>query len=375
MQVDLLVAGRVTDERVRAAARSIKELDVRLAFTPEQPSLVRQLHWVSAALSYPLPWYAYGAGPRRRAFASFLRRNAGSYDVVIVEHLTLAPLRPAIGSTPCLITLHQIVSEELAQEMRSVRPRRRWLLRRDLDKAVRMERAALLGYDQIVVCSVVDAGAIAALAPNRRSRVAVVPNGADLTNFHPTPIPSEPRVLFPGSFHFPPNIHGAQWLCEEIWPRVRRALPDASLQLAGRDPDPRVLALTSHPGVSLHPNVPSMTPYFERARAIAVPLRVGTGTRLKALEAMASGRPLVGTTIGLEGIDVVDGEQARVADDAESFANALIDVLTDGEQARQLAAAGRAHVEGRFGWDRIGADYADLVRRLKAGASGTGMRP
>lgn len=367
MSVDLLVTGRVDDAQVRAAAEQVTELDVRLAFTPEQP-LVRQLHWLLVALFSPRPWYAYGAGPRRRALAKVLRQCHHRYDIVCVEHEALAPLVPNDRVGPWLLTLHQVVSSELVQELTEVRRRRRrWLLGRDLRKARRMELQAAFSYDQLVVCSGDDARAVAALANGKTQRpVAVVPNGVDLDLFRPTPIPSEPRTLFPGSFHFPPNIHGAVWLCSEIWPRVRAAIPNATLELVGRQPDPRVLAMRSCPGVRVEADVPSMAPYFERARAVLVPLRVGTGTRLKALEAMASGRPVVGTTIGLQGLDVVDGAEVRLADETEAFAQAIIEVLTNDQLAGRLSAAGRRHVETRFGWGHIGREYARLLSQLAA---------
>jgi polysaccharide biosynthesis protein PslH len=367
LPVDLLVTGHVDDAQVRAAAASVTELDVRLAFTPEQ-SLVRQLHWLLVALLYPRPWYAYGAGPRRRALARALSQRQDRYDIVCVEHEALAPLASAAGAERWVLTLHQVVSGELVQELAGVsRRRRRWLLQRDLAKARRLEEQAATSYDQLVVCSELDARALTAQADGRiRRPIAVVPNGVDLEQFQAGPIPSQPRVLFPGSFHFPPNIHGAIWLCSEVWPLVRAAVPEASLALVGREPDPRVLALQSCPGVSVEADVPSMAPYFARARAVAVPLHVGTGTRLKALEAMASGRPVIGTSIGLQGLDVSDDREVRLTDQTGAFAEALIEVLTNDQVAGRLGDAGRRHVEARFGWERIGRDYVELLRQLAA---------
>jgi glycosyltransferase involved in cell wall biosynthesis len=119
---------------------------------------------------------------------------------------------------------------------------------------------------------------------------------------------------------------------------------------------------------------------------VVVPLRWGTGTRLKALEAMAAGRPLVGTTVGLEGLGVIDGIHGRLADDADAFAAAAIELLRDDELARRLGESGRTYVEQRFGWDRIGDDYVALISELTserrrpvqavtARVSGTSPRP
>jgi glycosyltransferase involved in cell wall biosynthesis len=364
MAIDLLITGRVEDPQVRAAVAGLTELEVRLGFTPEDP-IGRRLHWLAVTLLSPRPWYAYGAGLRRRALARVIRERRHDYDLVCIEHETLAPLIPSDRSGRWILTLHQIVSSELEQELRDVRRRRRrWLLSRDMRKAQRMEAAAVGDYDQLIVCSAKDAAALAESGGSSSAAIAVVPNGVDLSSFRPTPLPPEPRVLFPGAFHFPPNIHGSIWLCSEIWPRVREAVPDATLELVGREPDKRVLALRAEPSVEVVANVPSMAPYFERARVVVVPLRVGSGTRLKAVEAMACARPVVGTAIGLDGLDVNDGVQARLADDPEPFADAIIEVLKSDRVARGLGDAGRAHVEARFGWDRIGSDYARLLSEL-----------
>jgi glycosyltransferase involved in cell wall biosynthesis len=107
-----------------------------------------------------------------------------------------------------------------------------------------------------------------------------------------------------------------------------------------------------------------MVPYLQSTRVVLVPLRVGTGTRLKALEGMAAGRPVVGTSIGLEGIGIVDGVHALVADDASAFAQAVVRALRDDDLARSLSRAGREHVEEQFGWDRIGARFVATVAEL-----------
>jgi glycosyltransferase involved in cell wall biosynthesis len=110
-----------------------------------------------------------------------------------------------------------------------------------------------------------------------------------------------------------------------------------------------------------------MVPYFEAARAVIVPLRIGTGTRLKALEAMAAARAVIGTTIGLDGLGIEPGTHALVADDAPGLAAALIEVLLRDDLARSLGAAGRSHVETRFGWERIGAAYVDVLSEVLDG--------
>ncbi len=198
-------------------------------------------------------------------------------------------------------------------------------------------------------------------------RVVVVPNGVDLDRFRPSPLPAAPRLLFSGTFNWEPNIDGAVWLCRELFPRIRSRVPDATLVVVGRDPDQRVRDLAGTPGAEFHFDVPSILPFVESARVALVPLRMGSGTRLKALEALAAGRPVAGTTVGLEGLDLDDGKSAAIADDPDALADRVARLCQDDDHARQLVETGRRIVEERYSWDRIGDSYIDHL--LAAGAT------
>jgi glycosyltransferase involved in cell wall biosynthesis len=359
---DLLVAGRVSDERVRAAAANVIEVNARRAPETQHP-VGRRLLALAITMGSAYPARIYPAGPGRRALAGHLRDAASAYDLVCIEHEALAPLIPDQRAAPWIITFHHLLSGMIEEESRLARHRRqRWYQARDLAKARRMERRALSDYDCCLVCSDDDAAVLGAAGPpGTGGRVSVVPNGVDLTAFPPGPVPSKPGVLLPGTLDWGPNIDGATWFGELIWPQVRAAVPEATLTLAGRSPVAEVRRLERLPGVSLHADVPSMVPFFQSARVVVVPLRVGTGTRIKALEAMAAARPVVGTTIGLAGLGATDGTHLRIADSAAAMARAVIDVLTCDDVAEPLARAGRALVEERFGWDRIGSDFVAMV--------------
>jgi glycosyltransferase involved in cell wall biosynthesis len=116
--------------------------------------------------------------------------------------------------------------------------------------------------------------------------------------------------------------------------------------------------------MELEADVPDVRPYLYRARATVVPLRVGSGTRLKALESMAAGRPVIGTSIGLAGLGIHDGEHALVADAAGTFAQAVVRVLEDDTLATELSLAGRQHVVERFRWETCVAPFGDLMTQL-----------
>jgi glycosyltransferase involved in cell wall biosynthesis len=231
--------------------------------------------------------------------------------------------------------------------------RHRWLLERERRKAVRAEQAAAAAADLVVAVTDEDADALGG--------AVVVPNGVDTAHYAPTPIPAAPRLLVTGTLNYLANVEGLTWFCDEVLPRVRRAVPDAVLDIVGRDAVDQVLALQQRPGIALHRDVPDVAPYLAKTRVAIVPVRIGTGTRLKALQAMAAGRPLVGTPIGVQGLGAVDGVHAHMTDDPERMAAAIVQLLRDDVAARQLAAAGRELVETRFDWRAIGRDFARHV--------------
>jgi len=360
--VDLLTVQAPPDEHVRAAAASVTELPRGRTAWTEHPVGRRALA-LGILLGSPHPTAMYPTGAVRRAIADVMDERRDRYGLVCVEHEALAPLIPASRSERWMITLHHLLSGMIASELALAPGRRQaWFRKRDLAKAQRLERRALASYDRCVVCSEDDARALRELS--HEGGIAVIPNGVDVSVLRPTRVPDEPRVLLPGHLAWPPNVDGAIWFCEQVWPQVRAAIPGATAMVVGRSPAAEVRALAQRPGVEVHADVPSMVPYFESARAVVVPLRVGTGTRLKALEGMAAGRPVVGTAVGMAGIGVEDGVHALVADDPRTFAAAVIDALRRDTLARSLADAGRAHVERNFGWDRIGARFVEMASEL-----------
>jgi glycosyltransferase involved in cell wall biosynthesis len=367
---DLLVVGRLDDERVRAAARTVTELPARRPWHTVHPIGRRALE-LAVTLGSPYPLALYPARLARRGLGRAIGAAQGTYDLVCVEHEALAPLVPTAPGEAWIVTFHHLLSGMLERELEMAPGRRqRWFRARDLRKARALEERALRSYERCIVCSEEDATALGAtVGPAAGERVAVVPNGADLTLFRPGPVPASPRILLPGTLNWPPNVDGAVWFCSQMWPRIKAAVAEATLVIAGRSPAAEVRALERLPGVSVRADVPSMIPYFESARAIVVPLRVGTGTRLKALEAMAAARPVIGTGVGLDGIGALDGVNARVADDPDAFATAAIEVLRDDAVAGALGQAARAHVESHFGWDRIAAGFVALASELLAARS------
>jgi len=199
-------------------------------------------------------------------------------------------------------------------------------------------------------------------------RVAVVPNGIDLTEFAPsTRAPAPDTILFSGLMSYFPNQQAVRWFLRDVFPTVLRGRPGARLVVAGADP-PRWLTALAGPNLEVTGRVPDIRPFVARASVVVAPLMIGGGTRVKILEALAMARPMVSTSIGAEGLDLAHGTSALLADDAAGFADAILTVLGDPRLADQLGSCGRLHVTEHFDWNRIGEEARTLL------ASGIGLR-
>lgn len=353
--VHLLLAGAAPDDRVRAAAAQVTQVPLGPVRRP-QGRLARRLLALRLAL-HGGPAELHDNRVARAALEAHW--PPGSYDVVLVEHAGLAPLaRRRRAGEHWACTLHNVASGT-ARALQDLAPglRQRLLLRREAAQAEALERFVLGHYDSVVSVSEDDA----ALLPGP---TVVVPNGVDLEAFRPSPLPAEPRLVFTGTLSYLPNVDGLQWFCREVLPLIAAEVSDVVLDIVGRDPVPEVRALADGSRVVLHADVPSVPPYLAAARVCLVPLRIGTGSRLKALEGMAAGRPTVGTTVGLAGLEL-DG-QAVMADDPRALAEQVVLLLRDHEAAQRLSVEGRAHVEQRFGWDAVGRRLVDHLEQVSA---------
>jgi len=246
-------------------------------------------------------------------------------------------------------------------------PLMRQLLRQQAKRVAQHESDRLEVMQRVLCCSTEDRDRLLELAPQQAAQgdpdpFRVIPNGVDLESFdgvEPADFPGTPMV-FVGSMDWAPNSDGVVWFAREILPLIRQQIPDATFFAVGRNPPANVQELASIEGVSVSGAVPDVRPYVLGARVCPVPLRSGSGTRLKILEAFAARRPVVSTRIGAEGIAVTDEENLLLADDPEAFAAAVIRVVKDAELSGRLGEAGRALAEERYSWRAIGEQVAAL---------------
>ena len=179
----------------------------------------------------------------------------------------------------------------------------------------------------------------------------IVPNGVDTAAFAPqAEADGPPSVLFTGTMNYRPNGEGGVWLARDVWPLVRAARPDARLCIAGRHPPEDLQAFDGRDGIEVAGEVPDMRPLFAAAHVVAVPIHDGGGSRLKVLEAAATGRAMVSTTVGAEGTDLRDGEHLVLADDPAAFAGAA---RRPARRPRAASGAGLRRPRARRGAVRL----------------------
>jgi glycosyltransferase involved in cell wall biosynthesis/O-antigen/teichoic acid export membrane protein len=236
-------------------------------------------------------------------------------------------------------------------------------LRRRLDVRAwrRFERDVLKRVDAAVVFTERDAQTLVAQAPG--IEVIRIPFGTDYAEKRPPAATGDGDVLFVGSFVHFPNVDAARRLMLEIFPRVRERHPASSLYIVGEDP-PTELRDATDGHVIVTGRVPDIGPYVERAAVVAVPIRLGGGMRVKVLEALAAGKPVVASPLAVEGLDVVDGDQLLTAETDDEFADRICLVLGDDRLRVRLGARARAWAEENLTWERSVEEYERLYRRL-----------
>jgi glycosyltransferase involved in cell wall biosynthesis len=294
------------------------------------------------------------------------------YDVITVEFAQMACYRLPRAAT-LVLDEHNVEYDILRRTWAGgAAPARKLYNYVDYLKLRREERAAWRRFDGCALTSARDERLLRDAYPH--ARTAVVPNAVDTSAFRPGPAPPEPlTLLFFGAIDYYPNTDGLLYFLDEVLPRIRARHPGVRLSIVGQSP-PEAITRRAGGGVIVTGLVDDVRPYLERAAVVVAPLRVGGGTRLKIVEAMAMGKAIVSTTIGAEGIDVTDGRELLLADTAEAFAARVGRLLADAPLGRALGAAARRLAEERYSWlasvERLEGFYQELREAPLAGAVG-----
>lgn len=349
-------------------------------------AIPRRPNWRRALDTLLSPWPDMGlrlwSSAYRQQLATWLRE--GAYDVIQVEGLELARY---------LLALDPFSSNDMAHPRKGERPlivfddhNAEYLLQKRMAEAEiaargwnagavyssiqwrklrSFERRVCGQSDRVVCVSTADAAAIRQLAP--AMKVHVIPNGVD-TDFYQrekvTPLDLPPQTLvFTGTMDFRPNVDAVLWFAQEVLPLIKPQVPDLQVYIVGQRPHARLEVLRADRAITITGAVDDTRPYITAASVYIVPLRMGGGTRLKLLEALALQAPIVSTTLGAEGFAVTNGRELLLADEAASFAQAIVELLEDRERVQALRAAGRSFAVQHYDWRSIVPQLEEVYNR------------
>jgi glycosyltransferase involved in cell wall biosynthesis len=278
-------------------------------------------------------------------------------DLVWVDRSYIAEAARAAGLGPLVVDVDDLLSHCRWGDLRLAG----WYKSKPLHylewiKLRRYEQSLPRRFDTIVVCKEEDCAFFGAT-----HRVRVVPNG---TSIVPAcdPAAEQPGVIqFIGTLDYAPNIDAVRHFVGQIWPQVRAAERQAVFHITGYSLEHLLLGLDDGRTVRVHENVPSVDPYYDAASIVVSPVRIGSGTKLKVLEALVRGKALVATSHSATGLGLRPGIDFELADDPRAFAEACTRLLRDPERRRQLGAAGRETVVRRFDWNAIGQAANEVV--------------
>ncbi len=322
------------------------------------------LRWVQGVLSsQSLPDVFF-----RPAIADALRLVLAEFapDAILLEEPWLSGYLPVLRAygAPIIVDLHNIESvlySEMCHQVMGYADKCRTMMLRRL--AHRAERLCIASASRLWVCSDHDAARCREAYPGS-PEISIVPNGIDAGRYGDAP--GSPRVpcslVFCGNFSYFPNAQAAAFAIDHIFPRIRAAIPSATLCFVGRNPTRSMLrAARDGTGIRVTGLVPDVRPFLRSASAALVPMIIGGGTRLKVLEAMAIGCPVISTTRGAEGLDVTHDREVLIADDADALASAAVRLFGDDLLRDRLSFAAAHCIRDRYSWENISCSVTSAL--------------
>ncbi len=328
-------------------------------FTPEFYSDL--LFNVASALPYAIA--KYKSSEMRNRINE--RLSKGDVDVLICDFLTPAVNLDFRFDCPTVVFQHNVEAMIWKRHYQVQKNAvKKFYLYAQWLKMRAFEERLCRKFDAVIAVSAEDRDQMR--ADYSLDAVFDVPTGVDTEFFRPTGVTErEPmNLVFTGSMDWLPNDDAIRFFTDDILPIVRRSVPKVSLTVVGRNPSPYLTELANKdPSINVTGRVDDVRPYMEKAAAYVVPLRIGGGTRLKIYEAMAMEKPIVSTTIGAEGLPLQDGAELLLADNAQSFAEAIVKLLKEPELGELIGTRAARTVRERFGWQRVATDFSKICEK------------
>lgn len=304
-------------------------------------------------------------------FAEAIRKYAAGQHVDLwqVEWTPYIDMLPRSANVKSLVSAHNVDSLIWQRYFETEQnPLRRTILKSQWKKFVRFEKRMLLKATRVAAVSETDAHLLR--QEFGLSSVDVVENGVDVDYYCSFPSDRDPhKLLFLGSLDWRPNLDAINTLLDDILPRLRRSQPLAKLEVVGRNPPAWLTQkIAGHQDVTLHADVPDVRPFLATAGMMVVPLRIGGGSRLKILEALASSLPVVSSTIGAEGLELTPESDLQIADRPDEMVQAIMRWMSQPKLAAATARRGFEVVKNHYDWERL-AQQLEAVWERTANSS------
>jgi glycosyltransferase involved in cell wall biosynthesis len=352
-----------SSEEVREAVAGLSDLaDVQAFPIPQDTSLLRLVadHGRSLLGGRTYTRWTYDSQVAREA----VRRLAAerSFNLIHLDSLDLAAFLPDLPEVPWVCAHHNVESQLLRRRARAETGLKAAYVRHQASLMEKEERQLCGRFDLNLVVSEEDRRVLAGIAPD--ARFLVVPNGVDTAALQPSPAPPAPDdIVFVGGQTWFPNRDGMEYFAEQILPLIRAERPEVRVTWVGRASEGEQERYAEK-GIHMTGYVDDIRPHVHRGSCFIVPLRVGGGTRLKILDAWALGKAVVSTSPGSEGLEVIEGDNMLVADTPLGFAEAVLQVLRDGDLRERLERGGRRTAEQTYDWEVIGSEMLTAYRCL-----------
>jgi glycosyltransferase involved in cell wall biosynthesis len=345
--------------------RSVKFIDVSAR---TQPIALVTLGLAGLARADALTVSVYRSAAMRLAIRQAIHDAAP--DVVHFDTISLAQYRDEVKGCSTVLTHHGAESFMIRRRIRRERnPLKKLFFVREWLALRRYERRMCHRFDVNVVMSELDQRILESTV--YPARFVVVGNGVDTHYFKPVNGSSRRTLIFAGRLDQHANRDGILYFMRDVWPRVKSAYPDAVMHIVGNNPPKALQRLAeSDTAVRLHGFVPDVRPYFSEARAAVCPIRDGGGTRIKVLDALAQGVPLVSTTIGTEGLELEPERHFLVADSTDAFVAQISRLFEHAALGRRLADEGRRLIEQQYAWEVQGEKLKAVYGSLASAPAG-----
>lgn len=335
----------------------VRDLHARVVRVAHTPPWTPRAAVAGLVGRWPYTLARYRSASMNRAVRAAVAQTEPAF--ALAHHLHTATYADALGRVPLILREHNVEHVWMARFARALGPTPAGLYARV--QAARLRSVERRLVDRAALTLAIqpeEAASIRSLCPD--ARVETLPVGVDLAHV-PARDPSDPpTLLVAGSLEWLPNVEGALAFLRRGWPRVKSRVPDARIRLAGKNPAARLRREAEAMGADVAANVPSMGEEFRRAAALLVPLWMGAGARVKAIEAMAAGLPVVSTSIGMEGLEATPGTHFIAAETPEALGEAAALLLAEPDRAARVAGAARSLVAERYSLEAVARLQTEL---------------